>query len=91
METTPFANSLSSSVIVMVIGWVLFTITLIVCGILVVWIIMRRHPNNKYAPITVIRNLLTIVMLIITDPPHHQLMMVFMIILYYQSECCTLM
>ena len=50
METSPFANSSSSSVEVMVIGWVLFTITLIVCGIIItllMWIIMRRHPNNK--------------------------------------------
>ena len=50
METSPFANSSSSSVVVMVIGWVLFTITLIVCGIIItllVWIIMRQHPNNK--------------------------------------------
>ena len=46
----PVPNSSSSSVVVMVIGWVLFTITLIVCGIIItllVRIIMRRHPNNK--------------------------------------------
>ena len=50
MFTMYIASTSFSSVVVMVIGWVLFTITLIVCGIvitLLVWIIMRQHPNNK--------------------------------------------
>ena len=45
----PIPNTSSSSVIVMVIGWALFTITLIACGIIttiLVCIVMRQHSNN---------------------------------------------
>ena len=47
----PIPNTSSSSVVVMMIGWALFTITLIACGIIttiLVFIVMRRqNPTNN--------------------------------------------
>ena len=45
----PISDSSSSPLVVMVIGWVLFTITLIVCGIIIALLVWkkRQNPNNK--------------------------------------------
>ena len=50
IQTPPiFLPTHQSSVVVMVIGWVLFTSTVIVCGIIIALLVwkMRQHPNNK--------------------------------------------
>ena len=44
----PIPDTSSSSVVAMVIGWVLFVITLIACAIInILLIIMKQHPENK--------------------------------------------
>ena len=44
----PMPDTSSSSMVAMVIGWVLFVITLIACAIInILLIIMKQRPENK--------------------------------------------
>ena len=45
MSTMYIASTSSSLLAVMVIGWVLFTVTLIVCGIIITLLVWKKRQN----------------------------------------------